>query len=208
MGLGDPGHVEAHVGWRPHDGRIPARRIKLSVLCCAGLHVYVLGHTGTYTLIKEAEGSKRETRRDGRRETRNEIRQCSRAKPAEGRGMTEPCDMGTSTESLGSSQLAANPGGGAQGRYEGYIDPCPCPLPPAPFPSPEGTSAHPARPRTVGLPSRKVFWDKADATRAFCTGTYQWYLDGFVSWRAGLLFEVVTKQDTASSAGRRLMHGT
>lgn len=98
VGLGDPGHVKAHVGWRTHDGRIPARRIKLSVLCYSG--------TGTYTLIEEAEGSKREQTRREAGGTRNEIRQCSRAKPAEGRGMTEPCDMGqryvgTSTSSLG-----------------------------------------------------------------------------------------------------------
>lgn len=166
VGLGDPGHVKAHVGWRTHDGRIPARRIKLSVLCYSG--------TGTYTLIKEAEGSKREQTRREAGGTRNEIRQCSRAKPAEGRGMTEPCDMGQvrryvdlvpwglTVVGLGSySQLAANPGGGAQGRYEGYMTPLP--LPPAPLspcpshvPSPEVHRRHPARPRTVGLPSRKV----------------------------------------------------
>lgn len=128
-----PGLVEAHVGWRTHGGRIPARRIKPSVLCCATSQCTYSG-TGTYTLIKEAEGSKRETRRDGRRETRNEIRRRSRAKPAEGRGMTEPWTWVRRPRPLGLLQLAANPGGGAQGRYDGYMWHPPLSLPPAPLP--------------------------------------------------------------------------
>ena len=34
-----PGHVKAHVGWRIHDSSILVRGIKLSVICCAILHV-------------------------------------------------------------------------------------------------------------------------------------------------------------------------
>ena len=174
-------------------------------------------------MCEESEGSKRKTRRDGRRETRSAIRPCSRAKPAEGRGMTELWaaahlglgTQGTSTSSLGTwlgapAQLAANPGGGAQGRYDGYIDPYPCPCPLGPCPIVKGTSAPPCTAQDSGSSQLEGILGQGRRRQGFLhqTGTYQRYIDTLVSWRAGLLFEVVTKQDTASSAGRRLMHGT
>jgi hypothetical protein len=228
-----PGHVKAHVGWRTHGGgHTPARRIKLVcpvlLLHCmyACTHVYVQsrysGKRYVHIWLKKSEGSKRETRRDGKRETRNAIRQCSRAKPAEGRGMTEPGTWVHPPRPL-EPQLA---GGGAQGRYDGrymvYIgtwalsmSPAPCPLPllppcpPAPISQRVGTSA-PCTAQDGGSSQQEGILGQGRRRKGFLhqVRTLGTYINRLVSRRAGLRFEVVTKQDTASSAGRRLMHGT
>lgn len=166
VGLGDPRACQGPCGlahpWWQH----PCKKDQTVCPVLRSMACTYSG-TGTYTLIKETGGSKREARRDGRRETRDEIRQCLRAKPAEGRGMTEPWEQGSVDHIPWELQLAANPG--AESRVH-LVHLAPASAP-APVPSPE-VHRHPARPRTVGLPSRKVFWDKADAGRAFCN----WYV--------------------------------
>lgn len=187
-----PGHVKAHVGWRTHGGgSIPAEKDQTCLSCArrciafAPVRMYV-GTIGQRYVHTARRIRRIETRDQTRRETGDEKRDTTvlESKARRRKRYDGARDLGTSTSSLGAPQLA---GGGAQGRYGGEVlryrrNPAPLlgPLPsliPCPCSHRKRVHrVHPARPRAVGLPSRKVFWDKAEADRAFCMGTYPRYI--------------------------------
>ena len=186
-----PRHVKAHVGWRTHGGgSIPAREGSNCLSCAlqycirACRYVGTRARKGTYcteytdTLTEEeSEGSKRDqTRRQAGDEKKHDTTVLE-SKARRRKRYDGTRDMGTSTPSLGSSSSQQTRGAELRVGTRGGTSGGPCPLPPAPLPpNPcppalshlERVHRDPARPRTVGLPSRKVFWDKADAGRAFC----------------------------------------